>query len=283
MAGDHDVAVYMKQCTQPLGDSKSEYEFFSMLAERLGIGQEFTEGNTAEDWIRKLFEKSELTPKLISFDQFKEKGYYAVKFPDEWPRNPGLQWYYQKPQGEGLHTPSGKIEFYSQRLAKQFPDDKEMPPVPHYIQPPEDKLAGKYPLIVESTHPRYRFHTQHGDNAWLNEIEDGFVIHVNGYPYYTVWINPKDASARGIKYGDIVRTYNDRGQMLGAAFVTERMMPGVIRCPDGGWYDPIEPGKPGSLDRGGAVGLLSYDDPTSKNADGMVCTGFRAQVEKWSE
>ena len=61
-----------------------------------------------------------------------------------------------------------------------------------------------------------------------------------------------DAEARGIRNGDIIKLYNDRGAVLGIAQVTERVMPGVIHSYEGSSkYDPIEPGKPGSVDRGG--------------------------------
>ncbi len=51
----------------------------------------------------------------------------------------------------------------------------------------------------------------------------------DGYAYLVVFIHPSDAEKRGIKQGDIVKLYNDRGAVLGAAKLTERMKPGVVR------------------------------------------------------
>jgi anaerobic dimethyl sulfoxide reductase subunit A len=71
----------------------------------------------------------------------------------------------------------------------------------------------------------------------------------------TVWINPRDAAARGIKEGDEVRVFNDIGTLRIPAKVTERIMPGVIRIDEGAWYDPDERG----IDRAGSVNVLCKD------------------------
>ena len=95
-----------------------------------------------------------------------------------------------------------------------------------------------------SPHPRYSFHS-HFDKkgSWINDIP-GHRRLVNGYYYWTVRISPTDAAARGIKDGDVVRLYNDRGSVLGAATVTERIKPGVIHsfC-SSGKYDPVGAGQ----------------------------------------
>jgi biotin/methionine sulfoxide reductase len=54
------VMVYMKKCIEPLGESKSDYEIARLVAERLGLEEEFTEGNTIEGWIKKCFERARL-------------------------------------------------------------------------------------------------------------------------------------------------------------------------------------------------------------------------------
>ena len=69
-------------------------------------------------------------------------------------------------------------------------------------------------------------------------------------------INTTDAEARGIKNGDMVRVFNDRGVTMLLARVTERIMPGVVDIPQGAWYDPDENG----LDRGGCVNILTRDE-----------------------
>jgi len=275
------VMVYMKKCIEPLDESKSDYEIARLVAERLGLEKEFTEGNTVEDWIRKCFERNSL-PEHISFEEFKEKGYYVFKFPDDWPRNPGMRRFCET--ATGLKTPSGKIEFFSQRLAENFPGDEERPPVPRYIaegtthqESLSSARAKKYPLLVESPHPRYRFHSQYDTVSWLQEVPAHKVLK-DGYYYEALWMNPRDAEARGIEHGDLVQIFNERGSVLTAAYVTERMMPGVVHIPNGAGYDPIEIGK---SSRGGTINTICPRNTTSKNAFGMAPNAFLAQVEKW--
>ncbi len=270
------TVVYMKECIKPLYESKSDYEICRLVAERLGVEKEFTEGNTPEDWIRKLFEASSL-PEHITFEEFKEKGYYVFKFPDDkdYKRNYGMREFAET--ATGLKTPSGKIEFFSQRLFDNFPGDNERPPIARYIAEGEthqeslssDK-AKKYPLLMESPHPRFRFHSQHETVSWLWEIPTHKFIK-DGQPVDALWINPIDAEARGIKHGDLARIFNERGSVLRAAHVTGRMMPSVVRTPNGAGYHT----------KLGAINAICPLRTTSKNAFGMVTTAYLVEVEKW--
>jgi trimethylamine-N-oxide reductase (cytochrome c) len=97
-----------------------------------------------------------------------------------------------------------------------------------------------------------------------------------------VRINTAEAAARNIKTGDIVKLYNDRGAVLCIAEVTERMREGVAHSYYGsGKYDPLEPGKPGSIDRGGCVALLTPSRMMSKNVPGMAPNSCLIEIEKW--
>jgi len=115
---------------------------------------------------------------LISWEELEEKGYYVVPMYKDWKKDKvGIRAFYEDPEAHPLKTPSGKIEFYSERLAKHFPDDKERPPVPHWIEKSEihdERLssirARKYPLLLMSNHGRWRVHAQHDDISWTREI-----------------------------------------------------------------------------------------------------------------
>ena len=75
------VIIYMKKCIEPLWESKSDYDIYCELSKRLGFHDGITEGNTMEDWIRKVFDKSSL-PEYVTFEEFKKKGYFVVPPPD---------------------------------------------------------------------------------------------------------------------------------------------------------------------------------------------------------
>jgi molybdopterin guanine dinucleotide-containing S/N-oxide reductase-like protein len=298
-ACNHRVVVYQQKCIEPLFESKSDYRIFVELAKRLGVEQEFTEGNTEEDWIEKVYNFSDL-PKYISFKDFKKKGYFIVPMPEKYKSTPGLRWFYDgrecdtpdhfnpkrnTAKGKELGTYSGKIEFVSQSLTKHLPDDEERPPLPRYIPSWEgynSTLVKKYPLQLITPHPRYTFHTHHDANAtWLGEIP-GHRVLKDSYYWHPVRLNPADAATRKIKSGDIVKLFNDRGAVLCIAEVTERMRRGVAHSYYGsGKYDPLEPGKAGSIDKGGCVALLTPSRMLSKNAPGMAPNSCLIEIEKW--
>jgi anaerobic selenocysteine-containing dehydrogenase len=255
-----------------------------MIAEKLGLLEKYTGGKTAEEWNRLNFENSNVQ-NHISYAEFEKKGYFMVPMEsaDEGQKHPvGMQKFYEDPEHTRLKTPSGKIEFYSEKLASHFPGDIERPPLPHWIEkgPSHDERvssdrAKEYPLLIMSNHGRWRVHAQCDDITWTREIETCKVQGSDGYKYEPLWINPADAQTRGIRNGDIVKIYNERGTVLGGAYVTERMMPGVVYMDHGARYDPIIPGE---LDRGGAINTITPHNLTSKNATGMVCSGFLVEV-----
>ena len=296
---NHRIIVYQQKCIEPLHESKSDYQILSELAERLGFKEDFTEGNSEEDWIEKMFYATDL-PKYISFEDFKKKGYFVVPIPEDYKPTPALRWFYEgrecdtpdrfnpkrgTEKAKELGTYSGKIEFVSQSLLAHFPDDEERPPMPRYLPSWEghtSELAKKYPLQLISPHPRFSFHTHHDNKVpWLADIPAHRVLK-DGYYWQTVRIHPSDAEARDIKHGDIVKLYNDRGAVLGIAQLTERIRPGVVHSYESsGKYDPLEPGKPGSVDKGGCVNLLTPARMISKNAPGMANNSCLIEISKW--
>jgi biotin/methionine sulfoxide reductase len=96
-----------------------------------------------------------------------------------------------------------------------------------------------------------------------------------------VRLHPADAAARGIRNGDAVRVFNDRGSCLAGAVVTDTVRPRVIQLSTGAWYDPLDPADPDSLCVHGNPNVLTFDRGTSKLAQG--CSGQHAlvQVERW--
>ncbi len=91
-----------------------------------------------------------------------------------------------------------------------------------------------------------------------------------------------DAKARNVKTGDIVELYNDRASVLCIAVITWRVPPGVLHsygCT--ARYDPLEPGKPGSTDKGGCINMLTSSRMLSKHAPGMTPNSCLCELRKW--
>jgi len=290
--------VLQKKAIGTIGESKSDYEVVLEVARKLGMYEEVTEGKTVDEWIKYCFDSFGRlgVPESMSWEEFKEKEYYVNPPKEDWEKDsPGLIKFYEDPEANPLQTPSGKLEFYSERLAKNFPDDKERPPIPKWIEKGithderiSSERAKKYPLLQMSNHGRWRVHAQCDDISWTREAPTCKVKGSDGYMYEPLWINPKDAVRRGIKSGDIVKTYNDRGAVLGGAFVTERIIPGAVYMDHGARVDSIIAGE---LDRGGAIDLICPHGTTSKNCVGHAISGYlveaekvtMAQMEEWKE
>jgi anaerobic selenocysteine-containing dehydrogenase len=279
--------AYEKPAIKPIGESMSDYEAVGEIAKKFGKYEEYTAGKNVDEWLQNVYEHSGIKEK-VTFEEFKEKGYYIPPTAPDWKDDPvGMQEFYQDPENNPLSTPSGKLEFYSQRLAENFPDDKERPPVPKYIiggpgWTHDESLWGKrckkYPLLMVANPPRWRSHSNGDDISWFREIPTCRVKGYDGYMYQPVWINPLDAEARNIKDGDIVKVYNDRGIVLAGAKVWERVMPGAVSQDHGARVDPITRG----IDRGGAINLITPTNTISKNASGMAVSGFLVEIEKVS-
>ena len=276
---NHRVIVYHQKCIDPLYESKSDMDIFTLLADKLGFKERLTEGNTVEGWIRKTFEASDI-PKYMTYEQFKTKGYFVVPIPQGFKPETAFRSFYET--GTGLDTPSGKIEFQSQRIQRYFPDDRERPPVPHYVPSWEGtdvSLAGKYPLQLMIPHSKFSYHS-HGElDPWTSEIWMHRVIN-DGHHYRPLQIHPTDAAKRRITNGDVVMAYNDRARVLLAAVVTEKIRPGTVHARVAAKYDPLEPGNPDSIDRGGAVNLLVSSRFMSTNVPAQV-NECLVEVEKW--
>jgi trimethylamine-N-oxide reductase (cytochrome c) len=280
--GDYALShiMAMKQATPPVFEARNDYDIFAAIATRLGHGEAFTEGKTEMDWIRSFYEAAMV--------QSRAKGMEMPVFEVFWAADEALAFpikdagrdfiqhkdYRDDPLLNPLGTASGRIEIYSNDIAKMNYDD--CPPHPTWMEPVE-RLNGpttKYPLHIDSSHPKSRLHSQLCGTA----LRETYAI-AGREP---CMINPHDAAARGIVDGDVVRLWNDRGQILAGARISDDIRPGVIRVNEGGWYDPVDVREPGSLCRYGDVNILTVPIGTSKLAQG--CCGHTAvgDVEKYT-
>ncbi len=278
-----------EKAIEPIGESLSDYEAVGEVAKKLGLYEEYTGGRNIEEAIKFAYDVSSM-PEYISWEEFKEQGYYLFSTDPNWKHVPaGLIGFYKDPEKNPLATPTGKLEFYSEKLAKHFPDDNERPPMPKWIEgghgwTHDENLssdrAKKYPLLIISNHGRWRVHAQQDDISWTREIRTCKVKGPDGYMYEPVWLHPTEAAKRGIENGDIVKLYNERGAILGGAMVWERLIPGAAYIDHGARVDLIssEPGE--YLDRGGSIDLIVPHECTSQNTVGMVVSAFLVE-EEW--
>jgi len=301
---NHRVITLQHKCIEPLGESRSDYQIFHDLSKRLGLSAYFSEGSTELDWCQRMFEASDL-PRVISWKEMLRKGYYVVPPPKEELKPPcAYRWFaegrkrdvpepfpmpgdYTEEYLAGLQTQSGKIEFDCSSLKRFDPNDPERPTISKYIPswegPRTTELYKKYPLQLLSPHPRFSFHThQDGKDSIVNDVKEHRVLK-DGYYYWIVRLNGKDASHRGIQQDDLVKLFNDRGAVICAAHVTERLPQGTAQSAcSSAIYDPI--GEPGhSADRGGTINLLTSARPIIKKSHSTASNSCLVEIEKWRE
>jgi len=247
---------YQNKTIEPLGESKGSFEICAELAKRMDIPN-FSD-KTEEELIKSMVAEC---ADIADYDTFKRQGLHKMN-----PKEPHVAFREQieDPANNPFPTPSGKIEIYSQLIADM--NNPEIPPIPKYIETWEglsDPLSRKYPLQLITTHFKGRAHSQFHNVPWLRELLP-----------QTVLISSLDAKARGIGDGDHVRVFNDRGQMIIKATVSQRIMPGVVDVPQGAWYEPDQNG----VDRGGCANILTKDDYSPGGAN---CTNTAlVQVER---
>ena len=299
---NHRLVLMQHKCIEPLGESKSDWQIFLELANRLGLGAYFSEGMNELDWVKRLFDASDL-PKHITWKEFLKKGYFVVPAPAPGRRDPvALRWFYEgrkkdvpephplpgdygKHFLEGLQTQSGKFEFECSSLKRFDPDDPERPPIVKYLPswegPQTAELYARYPLQLITPHSRFSYHTlSDGKESAVNDIAE-HRVRVDGYYYWILRVNAADAAARGIKQHDLVKIHNDRGAVICAAHLTHRLPPGVVHAYESSAvYDPM--GEPGhAMDRGGCVNLLTPKRSIAAKVTGTAVNSCLVEVTRW--
>ncbi len=261
-----DEVILMPKLVEPLGESKSDYRICAELAERLGLGEAYTEGRDERAWVEWMLERYRQTrfPGLPSLDEIERTNAGAYTNPVTEPAV-AFAGFRADPEGHPLDTPSGKIEIFSKRLHDM--GNPEIPAVPKYLQEWESPFgpeAARYPLQAIGHHTLHRVHSTHDNNDWLEEA----------FPQ-RLFINPLDAQARGIADGDPVRVFNDRGATIVPCRVTNRVMPGVVDLPQGAWWTPDDEG----VDRRGSINVLTSERWTALGFASTQHT-VMVQVEK---
>lgn len=277
---DHGYMITGQPCTSPKFERKTAYEMASMMAEKLGVKEEFTEGKTEEEWIREIYEGTrEKNPALPTWEEAVEQGVYVEK------KAPfiSMEKFRADPVANALDTPSGKIEIFSEKLL-QFTEGWELqdgdtlkgmstlPPLPVYI--PEwygvESTTDEFPLVLTGFHYRGRIHSSWGFIEDLKEVNP-----------QEAWINPLDAQERGIEQGDTIRVKNQFGIIELLAKVTSRVVPGTVAVSQGAWHMADMYSDPERVDRGGSINTLTTQRPSPLSKGNPQHTNI-CQVEKVS-
>lgn len=161
------------------------------------------------------------------------------------------------PPGQQFRTPSGRLEFYSEQMAQQG-----LPPMPDWAPDPEEEAeAARWPLRLLTAPGYFQAHTAFSGVAFLRKRE--------GEPFCV--LHPEDARARGLKNGQTVRLYNDRGEVGLKLRVSDEVQPGVVLVPGQ---------RPDSEAVSGTINLLCSDRYTDMG-EGATYQSTRLEVAAW--
>ena len=244
----NDKIYAMHQVIEPVGESLDDFEIFRRLAKVFNVEDKFTDGGKDMMTLLKEAYARSSGPQYKDFDTFWKDGVVHLPIPEDAKDFQRHGTFFDDPEKNPLHTVSGKIELYCEAIAKMnLPD---CPPVPTYLEPFEFLgNAKKGQVHMLSPHPWMRLHSQMA-NADTNKYEC-----VDGRQF--LLIHAEDAAEQGIKDGDLVELYNERGRVLCGARLTTDLKRRVVCLHEGAWMQLDEKGR----DNSGQANILTSDQP----------------------
>ncbi len=221
--------MYCPKFIEPKWESKSDFAIFTLLAQKLGIVNDFNPKHELEDfgeeaWLREFVDEAEFEG--FDFEEFKENGIF---WPDKHIHSDALPFEKQVKEGEPYNTPSGKIEISSQKLEDS--EEENTPSIPRWIE--DSDIPGwdtdEYPVRLITSANKYRTNSTFA-NVDINPQERK----------PRIYINEKDAEKRDIEDGDKVRVFNDIGASMAIAQVSDEIIEGCAYLPQGRWFEKDE-------------------------------------------
>lgn len=249
------AVVFGQPVYEPKFERRGAYEVCCDLAERFGVYDEYTDGGkTREDWNRLFYEAlCEENDQLPTWEEGMAMGLYKEEMVGE---SVAMKDFIADPEANPLETESGKIQIYSEELAHlaetwELGDGDVISPIPAYAEGFEgyQDVTEEYPLLIQGFHYKAHVHSSYANNAVVQAAAP-----------HMAWVNPLDAEERGIKDGDTIKVFNDRGEIHIEAKVTSRIMPGVVALPQGSWHDADMSGD--RVDKGGCINTLTTQRPS---------------------
>ena len=268
--------IAMHKVIEPVGLSRNDFDVFAELSGRLGMQDAYACGRDEMGWLRHMYDGAREIALQRGyspppFDEFWEVGSYEFPAPEQDETFLGA--FRADPAVNRLGTESGKIEICSERIKKYDYDD--CPSHATWLEPAEwlgAPQADRYPLHLLSHQPTARLHSQ------LDMSSVSKASKVQGRE--PLRISRRDADARGLVEGDLIRVFNDRGAFISAAKIVDGLLPGVVQIATGAWYDPADPGQIGSLEKHGNPNVVTDDRGTSRLAQAPVAQTVLVEIEK---
>jgi anaerobic selenocysteine-containing dehydrogenase len=213
----HYYLTLNRPAIAPLGEAKPTTEVFRLLARAMGLEDDCF-GDSDEAIIRQALGGETPTMPGITFERLLEQGWAKLPLPG------GEGGFLPFAEG-GCGTPSGRVALYNEGMVGEGLD-----PLPTYTPPKESAeadpgLAARYPLRLLSPKAHHFLNSSFANVPSLARDAGG----------PRVELHPVDAAARGLRDGQPVRVFNDRGGFEATLRISERVAPGVAMSPFGQW------------------------------------------------
>ena len=261
MYGHHYVALN-RPAIAPVGEARPNSAIFRGLAQAMGYTDSgFYEG---DETVLRNFVEAQRHPLYapVTWEALLEKGFVRLNLP---------QPYLPFAAGD-FPTPSGKCEFYSERMARDGYD-----PLPTYTAP-NSVAGGRWPVAGGKGE---RAGAAEEADSWLACISPPAHSFLNSSFSHLerlrgrereplLWIHPEDASVRRIEEGARLRVWNGLGEVGLTARVTDDIMPGTVLAPGIWWNKHSGDGR--------NVNQLTPQDETDMGASGSFYD-VRVRVE----
>ena len=230
----HLYLTLNRQAVPPQGEAVSNAELFRRLATVMGFDDPFFQ-RSDEQILRESMDWDAPSMQGISMELLEKQGYARLNLPAADVFAPHAE--------GGFPTPSGKVEMKASMAAggnfvlptfrqgsSDHQDGSPVPALPTYQPPRESGIreaapGARYPLAMMS--PK--------SHSFLNSSYANHRRQLARESEQRLFINPTDASTRGIRSDDLVRVRNDRGAFVAVAKVGDEAMPGVVVAPMGYW------------------------------------------------
>jgi len=249
IAYGHLYLAWNAPAVAPPGECLPATEIFRRLARKMGL-EEPALYDPDESIARQLLDGGHPSLAGITFEELKARGWMRLNYPDPFV-----------PFATAFPTPSGKLEFVSDRMAESGLDPVAGYTPSHETAQRDTLLAREYPLALVTP----------ADHYFLNSIFANVPLQQRRSGLPTLLIHPDDAAPRRIAAGDEVRVRNARGSFLAVAEVSDRVRAGVVASPKGRWpRDSKE----------GATVNATVDERDSDMGGGAVYHDNRVRVDK---
>ena len=232
---------------EPLGDYKSDYEFWIDLGVRMGYGKDFWNGSIDECM------KEQLAPHKITMAELRANP-HGVTFEPMTEKFEKYEQVFSTPStrlSRAPYLPQGRVAIYNTTF-----EENGFSPLPEWVEPPESptatpELLKRYPLVFSD------FHTSKVYTAgWLRNVP--YLREVMPDP--TVQLHPETAKSRGIEHGDWVIVESLYSSMKVRAEVNPGTRRDTVMALHGWWQGCDELNKPGfNLLEGGANANSMYN------------------------